>query len=88
MVVTIEADMAVCPKCHTDMVIKGGRMTCPNQYCNYVGWEIPIRVPSQAELLKENEQLKQKLQRIKEMVGDMEINYLSLKEIKKLIINL
>jgi len=39
-------------------------------------------------LLKENEQLKQKLQRIKEMVGDMEINYLSLKEIKKLIINL
>jgi len=83
MVVTMEADMAVCPKCHTDMVVNGGRMTCPNQYCNYVGWEMPIRMPSQAELLKENEQLKQKLQRIKELLNNMELNHYTVRRIRK-----
>ena len=75
--------MAVCPKCHTDMVVKGGRMTCPNQYCNYVGWEMPIRMPSQAELLKENEQLKQKPQRIKELLNNMELNHYTVRRIRK-----
>ena len=75
--------MAVCPKCHTDMVVKGGRMTCPNQYCNYVGWEMPIRMPSQAELLKENEELKQKLERIKELLNNMELNHYTVRRIRK-----
>ena len=79
-------DMTVC-KCGSDMIIKGNKWVCPNPYCGREV-DIPMRVPSQAELLKENEELKQKLQRIKEMVGDIEISYLSLKEIKRLIINL
>jgi len=80
----MEADMAVC-KCGSDMIIKGNKWVCLN--CGREV-DIPMRVLSQAELLKENEELKQKLQRIKEMVGDIEISYLSLKEIKRLIINL
>ena len=86
MVVTIETDVAVC-KCGSDMIIKGTKWVCPNPYCGREV-DIPMHVLSQAELLKENEELKQKLERIKEMVGDIEINYLSLKEIKRLIINL
>ena len=79
----MEADVA-CTRCGGNYILKEGKLIC--QLCGKLAPYQPK--PNYDQLVMENEQLKQKLQRIKEMVGDMEINYLALKEIKKLIINL
>ena len=57
----MEADMSVCHLCGANLVALQGRMDCPNIRCPFVGYEIPKKIPSQAELLKENKQLKQKI---------------------------
>ena len=45
-----------CPKCGTIMKIEGTAMVCPNLTCTYQ-YEIPLKVPPQAELLKINAEL-------------------------------
>ncbi len=49
--------MAICPKCGANMVVSGTRMVCPNISCSYEGYEIPRKIPSQAELLKKLESI-------------------------------
>lgn len=53
----MEIDMAC--KCGAPLIIKGNKLVC-SANCGYER-EIIKPVPSQAELLKENEQLKQRI---------------------------
>ena len=74
-----------CPCCGKGWLkIEGDVLICS---CGYRE-TTPPKTLSYDQLLKDNEELKQKLERIKEMISDMEINYISMKEIKKLIVNL
>ena len=74
-----------CPRCGKSWLkIEGDVLICS---CGYMETRTEKQL-SYDELLKENDELKQKLERVKEMVSDMEINYVSMKEIKKLIVNL
>ena len=79
----MESDVG-CSKCRGQYILKDGILIC--QLCGMIAPYQPK--PSYDQLEKENEELKQKLGQIKEMISDMEINYVSMKEIKKLIVNL
>ena len=56
--------MAVC-KCGSDMIIKGNKWVCLN--CGREV-DIPMRVLSQAELLKENEKLKERIAELERII--------------------
>jgi len=74
-----------CPRCGKSWLkIEGDVLICS---CGYMETRTEKQL-SYDELLKENDGLKQMLGQIKEMISDMEVNYVSMKEIKKLIVNL
>ena len=74
-----------CPRCGKAWLkVEDNVLICS---CGYMETRTEKQL-SYDELLKENDELKQKLERVKEMVSDMEINFISMKEIKKLIVNL
>jgi len=50
----MEADRMECPRCDTRMRVEGTKMMCPN--CTYQ-YEIPHKVPTQADLLEINAEL-------------------------------
>ena len=69
-----------CPRCGKSWLkIEGDVLICS---CGYMETRTEKQL-SYDELLKENDELKQKLERIKSLIQDMELNYYTLREIKK-----
>ena len=56
--------MGMCPKCQSLMKIIGTRMVCE---CGYQ-YEIPVRLPSYTELLKENKELRQRVEELEQAI--------------------
>ena len=79
-----EADsMSMCPKCQTDMFVDndGKQMVCPNSACSFLGYDLPQRMPSYSEALKQYQYL---LSKCRELVN----NEISLNEFQIFISNL
>ena len=53
--------MPECKHCHIPMEVKGTRWECPD--CDY-GYTIPIKMPSYMELLKENTDLRKRIEEL------------------------
>jgi len=60
--------MALCIKCLRTMRVEGTKMVCPN--CTYQ-YEIPLKVLSQSELLKENKELKEYTKLLEAILDDL-----------------
>ena len=52
-----EGDMA-CPRCGSEMKIEGIYKICTNPHCTY-RYEVPVKMPTYEDLLKENKKLKE-----------------------------
>jgi len=59
--------MADCPKCPASLRQKGRYWVCSNPYCGYRR-EVVKPVLSQRDLLKENEQLKEKVKELEALL--------------------
>lgn len=64
------SDMAVCPKCKATMHLENNKMVCPNLACTYQ-YELTRPVASQADLLKENEELKTYIVTLEDILDDL-----------------
>ena len=53
----MEGEMPDCPKCSARLKIEGDKWVCPNIVCTYQR-DFPRKVPPQADLLRELEEIK------------------------------
>lgn len=47
-----------CPRCGSEMKIEGIYKICTNPHCTY-RYEVPVKMPTYEDLLKENKKLKE-----------------------------